>query len=402
MELTEQEKEYIRANKHEDISKLLLGAKRYPGLNVPFLVEQIASRRQIQGKLPSWAANDSLLFPSKISSEQCSSELTASYKQQLVSASDVLCDLTGGLGIDSYYFSRKVRSVVYVERFPLYCEVARHNFHMLKADNIQVVSADSRVYVEQLSPVDVFYLDPARRGEGNKRVFALSDCEPDLAQLLPRLLLKAKRVIVKISPMADIRQTMALLPGVLSVHVLSVKNECKELLFVIGREPVESPEIHCVNYKAADSSPQFFSFKMGDERDAAANYSSTVKKYLYEPNASILKAGAFKSVSLRYAMAKMHPNSHLYTSDVFVENFPGRIFEVEEVMPFSSKLAKTLVQSIPRANIMVRNFPLSVEELRKKSKVKDGGDVYLFATVISANDKVLLRCRKAYFTGTKE
>lgn len=402
MELTEQEKEYIRANKHEDISKLLLGAKRYPGLNVPFLVEQIASRRQIQGKLPSWAANDSLLFPSKISSEQCSSELTASYKQQLVSASDVLCDLTGGLGIDSYYFSRKVRSVVYVERFPLYCEVARHNFHMLKADNIQVVSADSRVYVEQLSPVDVFYLDPARRGEGNKRVFALSDCEPDLAQLLPRLLLKAKRVIVKISPMADIRQTMALLPGVLSVHVLSVKNECKELLFVIGREPVESPEIHCVNYKAADSSPQFFSFKMGDERDAAANYSSTVKKYLYEPNASILKAGAFKSVSLRYAMAKMHPNSHLYTSDVFVENFPGRIFEVEEVMPFSSKLAKTLVQSIPRANITVRNFPLSVEELRKKSKVKDGGDIYLFATVISANDKVLLRCRKAYFTGTKE
>ena len=402
MELTEQEKEYIRANKHEDISKLLLGAKRYPGLNVPFLVEQIASRRQIQGKLPSWAANDSLLFPSKISSEQCSSELTASYKQQLVSASDVLCDLTGGLGIDSYYFSRKVRSVVYVERFPLYCEVARHNFHMLKADNIQVVSADSRVYIEQLSPVDVFYLDPARRGEGNKRVFALSDCEPDLAQLLPRLLLKAKRVIVKISPMADIRQTMALLPGVLSVHVLSVKNECKELLFVIGREPVESPEIHCVNYKAADSSPQFFSFKMGDERDAAANYSSTVKKYLYEPNASILKAGAFKSVSLRYAMAKMHPNSHLYTSDVFVENFPGRIFEVEEVMPFSSKLVKTLVQSIPRANITVRNFPLSVEELRKKSKVKDGGDVYLFATVISANDKVLLRCRKAYFTGTKE
>ncbi|HBK29264.1 MAG TPA: SAM-dependent methyltransferase [Parabacteroides sp.] len=402
MELTEQEKEYIRANKHEDISKLLLGAKRYPGLNVPFLVEQIASRRQIQGKLPSWAANDSLLFPSKISSEQCSSELTASYKQQLVSASDVLCDLTGGLGIDSYYFSRKVRSVVYVERFPLYCEVARHNFHMLKADNIQVVSADSRVYIEQLSPVDVFYLDPARRGEGNKRVFALSDCEPDLAQLLPRLLLKAKRVIVKISPMADIRQTMALLPGVLSVHVLSVKNECKELLFVIGREPVESPEIHCVNYKAADSSPQFFSFKMGDERDAAANYSSTVKKYLYEPNASILKAGAFKSVSLRYAMAKMHPNSHLYTSDVFVENFPGRIFEVEEVMPFSSKLAKTLVQSMPRANITVRNFPLSVEELRKKSKVKDGGDVYLFATVISANDKVLLRCRKAYFTGTKE
>ena len=402
MELTEQEKESIRANKHEDISKLLLGAKRYPGLNVPFLVEQIASRRQIQGKLPSWAANDSLLFPSKISSEQCSSELTASYKQQLVSASDVLCDLTGGLGIDSYYFSRKVRSVVYVERFPLYCEVARHNFHMLKADNIQVVSADSRVYVEQLSPVDVFYLDPARRGEGNKRVFALSDCEPDLAQLLPRLLLKAKRVIVKISPMADIRQTMALLPGVLSVHVLSVKNECKELLFVIGREPVESPEIHCVNYKAADSSPQFFSFKMGDERDAAANYSSTVKKYLYEPNASILKAGAFKSVSLRYAMAKMHPNSHLYTSDVFVENFPGRIFEVEEVMPFSSKLAKTLVQSIPRANITVRNFPLSVEELRKKSKVKDGGDIYLFATVISANDKVLLRCRKAYFTGTKE
>lgn len=401
MKLTDQEKEYIRMNIHEDISKLLLGAKRYPGLNVPFLVEQIASRRQIRGKLPSWVANDSLVFPSKIASEQCSSEQTAAYKQQLVSPEEVICDLTGGLGIDSFYFSQKARSVIYIERFPLYCEAARHNFQLLKADNIQVLSADSAFYIEQLGNVDLFYLDPARRREGNKRVFALSDCEPDLTLLLPRLLLKAKRVIAKISPMADIRQTIAILQGVQSVHVLSVKNECKELLFVMGREQVETPLIYCVNYKAADPIPQLFSFKMEEELAASAIYAPEIKKYLYEPNASILKAGAFKSISLYYSLGKVHPNSHLYTSDTFVENFPGRIFEVDELIPFSSKVAKTLSKSIPKANVTVRNFPLSVEEFRKKCKVKEGGDIYLFATTISPQEKVLLRCRKVLI-GTRE
>lgn len=394
MELTDQEKEYIRKNMREDVSKLLLGAKRHPNLNVPFLVDQITSRRQIREKLPSWATNDSLIFPSKIASEQCSSEQTAAYKQRLVSDGEVLCDLTGGLGVDSFYFSKKVQKVIYIERFPLYCEAARHNFQLLGADNIQVVHDDSTDYIKQIETVDVFYLDPARRRDGNKRVFALSDCEPDLTKWLPLLLLKAKRVIAKISPMADIKQTMNLLPGIQSVHVLSVKNECKELLLVIGHEPVNNPVITCVNYPTNELLPHIFSFAINDEQTISAIYSSGVKHYLYEPNASIMKAGAFKSISKYYALDKVHVSSHLYTSDIFVPNFPGRAFEVEDIIPFSNRVIKMLAKSVPQANITVRNFPLSAEELHKRCKVKDGGNIYLFATTLFPNEKVLLRCRK--------
>ena len=188
MNLTAEEKQFIREHAADDTNKLLLGAKKYPQLDVPFLVDQILSRRQIREKLPSWYANEDLVFPAKIAAEQCSSERTALYKQRLVSSSDTLCDLTGGLGIDSYFFSRKVSQLTYIERFPVYCEAARHNFQVLGADNITVRNENSVDIVSDLPEVDVFYLDPARRGEGNKRVFALSDCEPDLPCFLPRLL----------------------------------------------------------------------------------------------------------------------------------------------------------------------------------------------------------------------
>lgn len=394
MNLTAEEKQFIRDHASDDANRLLLGAKKYPQLDVPFLADQILSRRQIREKLPSWHANEDLVFPAKIAAEQCSSERTALYKQRLVSSSDTLCDLTGGLGIDSYFFSRKVSRLTYIERFPVYCEAARHNFQVLGADNITVRNENSVDIVPDLPEVDVFYLDPARRGEGNKRVFALSDCEPDLPRLLPLLLQKAPRVIAKLSPMADLQQTESLLPGTVAIHVLSVRNECKELLFDIRREAaVSTPPVYCVDFTTAGTEHSF-TFTVEEERNVPLTLAAQVGTYLYEPNASVLKAGAFKSVARQYGLEKLHVSSHLYTSDTLVAGFPGRTFRVENVLPFSNKVCKSITQEIPQANITVRNFPMSVDELRKKTKIQEGADVYLFATTLSDGGKVLVVCRK--------
>jgi hypothetical protein len=357
-------------------------------------VGQIVARRQIRDKLPSWLSNDELLFPSGIAAEQCSSEQTAQYKQRLIGQATRLCDLTGGLGVDSLSFSYKAQQVIYIERSAGCCEAARHNFRVLGAGNIEVWQGEAALLPDRLPEVDVFYIDPSRRDEGNRRVFALQDCEPDLPALLPTLLERAPRVIAKLSPMADIRQTLELLPGTTEVHVLSVRNDCKELLFVIGHPEEEQPlPVTCINY-TAEGKEESFVFTLEQEKQREATYASGVLTYLYEPNASLLKAGAFKSATT-LGVEKLHPHSHLYTSERLVEGFPGRTFCVEEVFLFNNALCKTLGKTLPQANITMRNFPLTVEELRKRTRVKDGSDVYLFATTLADERKALVRCRKA-------
>ena len=386
---------FIQAHLSDDPDRLLLSASRYPEIDMPFVVAQITARRQIKEKLPTWYQQEQLLFPAKIAAEQCSSEQTALYKQQLVTEGDTLCDLTGGLGIDSYYFSRRVKQVYYIERFPSYCEVARANMATLRARNVAVLEGDSTQWLDQLPAIDVFYVDPARRGEGNKRMFALSDCEPDLTQLLPRLLAKAPRVIAKLSPMADLRQTLALLPTTQAIHILSVKNECKELLFVIGREPRESAvPIHCVHLTKQAASDECFVCSLEAEQQAASHLATTLRRYLYEPNASVLKAGAFKQVACQFPVEKLQVSSHLYTSDHYLDRFPGRRFEVDEVIPFHSKSCKQLAGQSLQANVTTRNFPLTVEALRKKCRIREGGDIYLFATTGPKEEKLLIRTHK--------
>ena len=386
---------FIQAHLSDDPDRLLLSASRYPEIDMPFVVAQSTARRQINEKLPTWYQQEQLLFPAKIAAEQCSSEQTALYKQQLVTKEDTLCDLTGGLGIDSYYFSRRVKQVYYIERFPSYCEVARANMATLGARNVAVLEGDSTQWLDQLPAIDVFYVDPARRGEGNKRMFALSDCEPDLTQLLPRLLAKAPRVIAKLSPMADLRQTLALLPTTQAIHILSVKNECKELLFVIGREPRESAvPIHCVHLTKQAASDECFVCSLEAEQQAASHLATTLRRYLYEPNASVLKAGAFKQVACQFPVEKLQVSSHLYTSDHYLDRFPGRRFEVDEVIPFHSKSCKQLAGQSLQANVTTRNFPLTVEALRKKCRIREGGDIYLFATTGPKEEKLLIRTHK--------
>lgn len=386
-------KQFIQEHAGDDLNKLLLSSSRYPTMDIPFAVDQIAARRQLRDKLPSWYANDNLIYPSKIAAEQCSSELTARYKQQLIKEGEGVCDLTGGLGVDSSFFSQKANRLIYIERFENYCEAARHNFQSLAIKNIEVIKGDATEVVETLEGIDVFYIDPARRGEGNKRVFALSDCEPDLSRLLPVLFQRAPKVIAKLSPMVDIQHTLHLLPETTEVHVLSVKNECKELLFVMERGNCLSPLIYCQNI-LSEEEEQSFQFTYQEEQGEQARMAGQIQEYLYEPNASILKAGAFKCLSSRLMIEKLGISSHLYTSTRCIPDFPGRVFSVEAVYPFTGKLCKTLSKEIPKANITVRNFPLSVAELRARTKITDGGELYLFATTLAGGEKVLIKGRK--------
>lgn len=383
-------KELIFRHLNADINQLLLTSHRYPGIDMHFVADQIAARQQIKGKLPHWYENPDLIFPSRISTEQCSSEATALYKQSLLRG-EKLCDLTGGLGIDSYYFSQKAKEVIYIERFPDYCSAATANFQTLHAKNIRIINADCREIISTLS-ADTFYIDPARRSGQNKRVFALSECEPDILQLKPILLAHSRRVIVKISPMADISETLRLLPETAEIHILAVKNECKELLFILEPNP-GSPVLHAVNL-TLQGQAEHFSFTEKEEKEAGLRLASSLRKFLFEPNAAVMKSGAFKLIANRFQLEKLHPHSHLYTSDSPCPEFPGRRFRVNRTFAFSGKLLKQLKNQFPKANLTTRNFLLSVEELRKRSKIKEGGETYLFATTIGNNQPVIIDCQK--------
>ncbi len=384
---------FIQEHISDDTDRLLLTASRYPDIDIPFAVEQIMARRHIKDKLPSWYANENLVFPSRLSAEQCSSEITACYKKELITGK-TLCDLTGGLGIDTYYFAQKAEKVHYIERFPEYCKAAKHNFQELKAENIQVHEADSRDMITSFE-ADTFYIDPARRAGYNQRVFALADCEPDILQLKTILLGHTQQLIIKISPMADLEETLRLLPETKEIHILSVKNECKELLFILT--PQQQPftrqvHIYAINFTTQEEK-KIFSFYPEEEK-LAELHTGEPEKYLYEPHAALLKSGAFKLIAQRFNLTKLHKHSHLYSSDTYHENFPGRIFKIDKTYEFSGKLLKQLGKEIPQANITTRNFQLSVAELRKRTHIKEGGEHYLFATTLTSERKVILLTHK--------
>lgn len=381
---------FIREHLDDNPDQLLWKKNEYLDNRVVMAVEQIQARKNIKEKLPSWYACRNIFYPSKLSTEQCSSETTAPYKARLATGNS-LCDLTGGLGVDTYFFSRQVDKVTYVERDESYCEAARSNFLALGATNIEIIHADATTVASQVI-TDTYYIDPARRTTDNKRVFALTDYTPNVLEIKETLLRQGQRLIIKISPMADLSAVLQLLPETTDVHVVSVRNECKELLFVLGKTPTsQAVNIHTVNFTDTE---QHFSFLLEEEKEAQPRYTSHIGSYLYEPNSSVLKSGAFKLVANRYGLEKLHPHSHLYTSDHIVANFPGRTFQVKEILDFSSKLLKQISRTIPKANITTRNFKLSVNELRTRSKIKDGGTTYLFATTLNDGRAVIVRTEK--------
>ncbi len=385
---------FIREHAGDDVRQLALQATRYPLVNMRVAATQIEGQKLAITKLPTWAATDGVVYPVRLSMEQCSSETTARYKASLMRGHR-LADLTGGFGIDCSYMSEHFEEATYIERNEELCQIARHNFALLGLP-IRVVNGNSAEILPSLPQQDWIFLDPARRDGAGNKVVALSDCEPNVCQLETLLIQKAIKVMVKCSPMLDISLAISQLTSVDEVHVVSVNNECKELLFILGDEVDHSISIRTVNFHG--ESVQAFDYTVEEEQDAHCVYTSTIGRFLYEPNSSMMKAGCFRLPAVRYGLDKLHRNTHLYTSDNLVPDFPGRVFEVKNIDGFGKNELKRLSSELKKANIAVRNFPERPEALRKRLKMADGGDAYLFATTLSDEKRVIIHGEKVKFT----
>ena len=373
----------------------MLQSGRYPEVDMPFAVRQIEGRQKMKHKVPLFYDTDGLLYPVRLSLEQASSQLTACYKADLCGGR-TFADLTGGLGIDCYFISRRFAEATYVERQAELCEVARHNFAVLGATNVRVLQAQAEDVLRDMEPVDCIYLDPARRSEAGRKLVLLSDCEPDVTTLAGQLLAKSACTLVKLSPMLDVSAAVRQLPGVSEVHLLAVDNECKEVLLVLRPDAVPADLLVCTaNLSSKGREAQHFDFRPSEEAAAQARYADQPGRYLYEPNAAVMKSGAYRLVSQRFNLPKLHPNTHLYTSDSLLPDFPGRAFEVVARWGHDKKARRIRLAALGgRANVAVRNYPLSAPELKKKLKLTDGGDHYLFACTLHGGDKTILECRK--------
>ena len=383
---------FIAQNKDADIKALAL-SKAPEGIDLHYCLQQIEGRQIARRKLPSWAKTEGIIYPVKLSLEQCSSEQTARYKQQLVErllpqGRQKMADLTGGFGIDFSFLAQLFAESNYVERNEQLCEVARHNLPLLGLHNAKVYCTTGEDFIDTKEHFSLIYLDPSRRDAVGRKMVALSDCSPDIEALQDKLLDLAPTVMVKLSPMIDIQDILRRLHNVKKVHVVSVSGECKEVLVVLCKEE-SNVSFHCTNITT-----QVHTF-CTDKRDAEPIIAPTPERYLYEPNASIMKAGVQNVLCQNYDIRKLHPFSHLFTSSHFIKDFPGRTFLIEDYCGFAKKELKTMLADISQCNLTVRNFPATVAELRKRLKLREGGDCYLFATTLSDGSHALLRCRQS-------
>lgn len=372
-------RDFILKHSDDDISALLLAQSRYPGIDVRKAASIIEARRRIATKLPLWYSNIEMEYPNALSLEQCSSEATALYKQRFVPEGGTLADITGGLGVDCHYMSRKALSAVYIERNPELCRAAEHNFTILGDENISVVNSD---HLENCARFDLIYADPARRSANASRLYSISDCEPDIIALKASLLSVSDALLVKISPMADISRTLEQIPECSEVHVVSVDNECKELLLYMRSLPAAGGcRIVCINISS--SGEDTFEFSLSEESVAQVTYASSLGRFLYQPNRSVLKAGAFRLVSERFDLRKLAPSTHLYTSDSLIPSFPGRIMEIESVLDWNKKAIAELKGLYGAIEMTAVNFPLDTNSLRQRVGIPDGGSRHLFATTFA-------------------
>lgn len=450
--MNDETREFVAMHRNEDVRELALKAKRVEGLDLPLALDQIAGWQIARKKLPQWASCEGIVYPPHISMEQCSSQFTAQYKSEIAQtllapaatvrarvsdsgesdnqttksepqlsdsaesvmqtaksafqlsdspesdtlvAKRAMVDLTGGFGVDFSYLARGFSQATYVERQRHLCDLAEHNMAALGLDQARIVCGDGVEYLRQMGPVDFIYLDPARRDEHGSRTYAIEDCTPNVLELRDLLLAKSQCTLVKLSPMLDWRKAVADFDGtVREVHIVATGNECKELLLVLGQQVHEepsAPRVFCVNDNQRidyDSAAYTQGLRIGGKPLPEA------KNYLYEPNASIMKAGCFDLVEERFGVTQVGPSSHLFVSATPVADFPGRGFAIEAIGGMNKKDIKRLLNGTKQANIAVRNFPLTAPQLRKKLKLTDGGPVYLFGTTMQGCDHVLLRTSK--------
>jgi hypothetical protein len=385
--LQKEVQDFINANIFCDVQKLALKKNPFPKLDYKILLNQITSKGKAKDKLPTWFSTEGIIYPEKISVEQTSSEKTAFYKAKLVSG-ECLIDLTGGFGIDDYYFSKQVKKIIHCEINPELSEIVQHNFTQLKVENIECFSGDSiDVLNNTTAKYDWIYIDPSRRNTAKGKVFLLADCLPNVPELLNFYFGKADNILIKTAPILDISSALKELKFVKNIHIVSINNEVKELLFELEKNFTGAVLIKTIDF--GKKTAQFDAFLF--EETPYLSF-GLPKKYLYEPNSAIMKSGNFDLVSSRFKMNKLHSNSHLYTSDELLD-FPGRIFEVATLFQYTKENLKNTLQH-QKCNITTRNFPETVENIRKKWNIKDGGSLYSFFTTDINNQKIVLLCKK--------
>lgn len=425
--------EFIVAHRTDNPRQLALQASRFPDVDMPYALSQIQGWQAARRKLPSFAANQDIVYPPHLSMEQCSSEATALYKAEAVRRlldsfkgeedasdkgfGDSMTDLTGGFGVDFYFVSRYFRRAQYTERNAELCKVVEHNLKVLGADNASVVCGDAVEQLRTIDPQTLIFIDPARRDAHGARTFAISDCTPDVMELLPDLRRKARFVMIKLSPMLDWHKAVSdLHPLVTDVDIVAVDGECKELLLTLDMkrgdahndDNTQAAKHDYVGVRCADLPSSSFAFRYTSDGGCAIDTpqptdvasmspllgADHTPSYLYEPNASVMKAGCFRELELTFGARQISDNSHLFTSEQLISGFPGRRFAIDAVTSFNKRQLKDALRNVTSANITVRNFPMTVAVLRKKLKLKDGGDTYIFATTTDGGEHVLLITHK--------
>lgn len=376
--------EFINANLNSDISSILLKGTSFPFVQTNEIVEQIEAKKRSEKKLPTWFNTQNIYFPNKLNIEQTSSEIAAKYKSELISGNSIM-DLTGGFGIDCYYFSKIFKIVQHCEINENLSKIVKHNSKQLDIQNINTVNTDGIEYLKTSKIVyDWIYIDPSRRHDSKGKVFFLKDCLPNVPEHLDLLFKKSNNILIKTSPLLDLSIGISELKYVKTIHIVSINNEVKELLWVIENGFKEAIKIETANIKK--NNIERFSFYFEDEKQSDSNYNLPLS-YLFEPNTSILKAGGFNSIPKQLPVFKLHKHSHLYTSNELID-FPGRSFKIEKTIPYNKKEFKKL--GIKKANVTTRNFPESVQNIRKKFNIKDGGTNYLFFTTDLNNNKIII------------
>jgi hypothetical protein len=386
--LTSEIQEFIKKNIGTSISKLALQKNPFPKVEWITILNQIEAKTKSKDKLPTWFSTNNIIYPAKISIEQTSSEKTALYKSTIVSGTSLI-DLTGGFGVDDYYFAKKIKEVAHCEINSDLSDLVKHNFKQLDAKNITCYPTDSLATLTSLNKKwDWIYIDPSRRNDAKGKVFMLNDCLPNVPENIDFYFKNSDSILIKTAPLLDISAGLLELKNVKNIHIVALENEVKELLWELHKEYEGIITIKTVNL--VKDKADFFEFVLNEESELL--HLSLPQKYLYEPNSAIMKSGGFTEVSTFFKINKLHKFSHLYTSEELID-FPGRIFEIVNVIPYNKIEIKTHLEN-KQANITTRNFPDTVESIRKKWKIKDGGNIFCFFTTDENNHKIVLICTK--------
>lgn len=385
--LTKKIQEFINSNLKSDLTKLILKGSPFENISIQEIAEQILAKSKCEKKLPTWFSCKNIYYPNKLNIEQTSSEVTAKYKSNLVSGNSII-DITGGFGVDALYFSQKVNFVTHCEINNELSQIVSHNLEQLNVTNIKTQINDGIEFLKKSKEkYDWIYTDPSRRNDAKGKVFLLEDCLPNIPENLDILFKKTDNILIKVSPILDITSAINEIKFIKEIHCISVKNEVKELLFILEKNYYQSIKIQTINF--TKKGEQVFSFQYNE--DISTSFSEP-NKYLFEPNSAILKAGGFSQISQQLKIDKLHKHSHLYTSNKLID-FPGRCFEIIHEISYDKKLLKKLIPS-KKANITTRNFPETVDQIRKKTGIKDGGNQYLFFTTNFKSDYIVLICKK--------